>query len=399
MSEGNDAPREPSGPRSETDALGASRWQPEIQRVPGWLGGLTAWTWRMLVVIVGAGAILFVLSRLYLVTLPVIVALILATLLVPPARALEARGFPRAGAALTVVLGGFAAFFGILAALTPAFIAQVQELRPTVEDAFSQVLTFAEENFGYDREELAALGERAFQQAQGSGGEVAGQVAAGAGAVVEFLAALLLIVVLLFFFVKDGEYIVNWITDRAPAAHRNSMRAVGHRAWVALAGFVRGTAVIAAIDAIAIGIGLVIVGVPLVLPLSVLIFFGAFIPVIGAFVTGLLAVLVALASGGLTSALIVLAIILGVQQVEGNVLQPIVMRRSVALHPVVVLLALTAGAALLGVVGAFLAVPVAAVAAAVGNELRLRTEARERGEPVDHHPLGPVHEPAETNAS
>jgi predicted PurR-regulated permease PerM len=171
------------------------------------------------------------------------------------------------------------------------------------------------------------------------------------------------------------------------------MRAVGRRAWTALAGFIRGTAAVALIDAIGIGIGLAIVGVPLVLPIAVLVFLGGFIPVIGAFVTGLLAVLVALAAGGLQQALIVLAIVVAVQQIESNVLQPVIMRRAVSLHPVVILAALTAGAALTGVVGAFLAVPIAAVASAVGNELRLRHEATERGVSTDEDPVGPAEEP------
>jgi putative heme transporter len=173
------------------------------------------------------------------------------------------------------------------------------------------------------------------------------------------------------------------------------VRATGRRAWVALSGFVRGTATIALIDAVAIGIGLAIVGVPLVLPLAVLVFLGAFIPVIGAFFSGLIAVLVALASGGFVTALIVLAIVFGVQQVEGNVLQPTIMRRAVALHPVVVLAALTAGGVLAGIIGAFLAVPVAAVLSAVGNELRLRHEADVRDDPAEDspEPLGPTDDP------
>jgi putative heme transporter len=153
---------------------------------------------------------------------------------------------------------------------------------------------------------------------------------------------------------------------------------------------VRGTAAIALIDAVGIGIGLAIVGVPLVLPISVLVFLGGFIPVIGAFITGLIAVLVALATAepgaALQNSLIVLAIVVGVQQFESNVLQPVIMRRAVSLHPVVVLSVLTAGAALIGILGAFLAVPIAAVIAAVGNELRLRSEANGQDPPEDPGP-------------
>jgi RimJ/RimL family protein N-acetyltransferase len=182
--------------------------------------------------------------------------------------------------------------------------------------------------------------------------------------------------VLLFFFVKDGEQIVGWFIARAPERVRDDMRASGARGWGALAGYVRGTAAIALIDAVGIGLGLLIVGVPLVLPLTLLVFVGGFVPVIGAFVSGLLATLVALATGGLTTALIVLAIVVVVQQVESNILQPMIMRRAVSLHPIVILSVLTAGAVIVGVLGAFLAVPIAATLAAVGNELRLRGELR-----------------------
>ncbi len=136
----------------------------------------------------------------------------------------------------------------------------------------------------------------------------------------------------------------------------------------------RGTATIALIDALGIGIGLFFLDVPLVLPLMVLVFFGGFLPVVGAFLAGLVAVLVALASGGITTALLTLALILAVQQIEGNFLHPTIMRRAVALHPIVVLTALAAGGALGGIIGAFLAVPVVAVVSAVSNEIRLRLE-------------------------
>jgi predicted PurR-regulated permease PerM len=389
----DDRPASATDPRRS--AFGGLRTTPEFERVPSWLATASAWTWRSLVLIVGFGAALYVLSRLALVTIPIIVALILATLCVPPARALERRGLPHAGAAAIVVIGGIAAIGGLIAALIPAFTRQVQELRPTIADAVDQLFTALENGpLQYDRQEVMDLISQAGQSAQGSGGEIAGQVATGLAVVGQGLAALALAIVLLFFFVKDGASIVDWMIARTPGSHRDITRALGRRAWAALAGFVRGTATIALIDAIAIGIGLVIVGVPLVLPLAVLVFLGAFIPVIGAFVSGLIAVLVALATGGLVQAAIVLAIVVGVQQVEGNVLQPTIMRRAVALHPVVVLTALTAGGVLGGIIGAFLAVPVSAVASALGNELRLRYDAGageiEEGGP---EPLGPQEGP------
>jgi putative heme transporter len=358
-------------------------------RVPSWLDTAVQYTWRGIVLLVGISAVLFTLTRLYLVTLPVIIALILSTLFVPPARRLERRGFPRLAAAATVVIGGIGAVAGVIALLTPEFISQAQALGPTISDATDQVLTWLEEGpLGWDRDQIDQLLTNLRVSLEASAGTIAQRVGTVAVAVVEGITALTLAVVLLFFFVKDGAQIVDWLIRRVPAHHRDDVRAAGSRGWVALSGFVRGTAAVALIDAVGIGIGLAIVGVPLVLPLSLLVFLGGFVPVIGAFVTGILAILVALADLGLTAALIVAGIVLAVQQVESNVLQPTIMRRAVALHPVVILGVLTAGAVLVGIVGAFLAVPVAAVIAAVGNELRLRHEARQLGVAVGPAPLG-----------
>jgi putative heme transporter len=226
---------------------------------------------------------------------------------------------------------------------------------------------------GWDAARIEELITSGIELLQESSGELLAGVLAGAGLVAQILAAMVLMVVLLFFFIKDGDQLVQWGLDRTPAHHRETVRAVGRRSWTALGGYVRGTALVALIDAIGIAIGLVILGVPLVIPLALLVFIGGFLPVIGAMLSGLIAVLVAL-TVDFPTALLTLGVVLLVQQVESNLLQPTIMRKAVALHPVVILLALGAGAALAGIVGAFLAVPIAAVVAAAGNELRLRSE-------------------------
>jgi putative heme transporter len=383
-----------------SDQPGTSRSTPEIARVPSWLASLAAWTWRLLIVLVGAGVLLTVAGRLALVTVPIIVALVLATFCVPPARWLETKGLPRGLAAAIVVIGGIVAFGGIIALLAPAFVEEVQELGPTVQAGLQDLFAFTERTFGYDEAAIQDLISDGMSQLQDQGGALASGVVTAGAAVIQGITALALAVVLLFFFVKDGEQIVAWMIARTPETHRGTVRAAGRRAWVALSGFVRGTAVVASVDAIGIGVGLAILGVPLVLPIAVITFFASFIPVVGAFVAGLIAVLVALAATGeLTTTLLVLAVVVGVQQFESNVLQPVIMRRAVSLHPVVILAALTAGGLLIGIIGAFLAVPVAAVLSAVGNELRLRHEAAARGEPLDDDPdpLGPPGEPVDTD--
>jgi putative heme transporter len=363
----------------------------EVRRVPSWLATAAAWSWRLLVVLFVLVALVLLLRRLSLVALPILVALVLATLCVPPARRLERRGFPRALAAGVVVVGGIAVLGAAIAALVPPFTNQVGDLQPTLADAFERIFTLVEATpLNYDRDDLADLFAQLGQQIGGDNGQVAEQVAAGAILVVEFVTGLVLSLVLLFFMVKDGEQITGWILARTPPAYRDLARATGTRAWMALSGFVRGTAFIASVDAVLIGIGLTLLGVPLVLPLAVLVFLGAFVPVIGAFVSGLVAVLVAFASGGPLTALAVLAIVLVVQQVEGQLLQPVLMRRAVALHPAVVLLAIVAGAVLAGLTGALLAVPLSAVASAVSNELRLRHEHHDGDVTAGGgHPLGP----------
>ncbi len=392
-------PKETGIPVSEALADHVAVGKAHDERVPTWLDTAVQYTWRALVIAVGIAAVIFALTRLYLVSLPIILALILATICVPPARRLERLGLPRLAAAFLVVIGGIGSVVGVGALLTPTFIEQGRELQPSIAEGVDSVLMWLEEGpIGYDRTELEELFNQALMTLEDQAGTIASQVGTLAVAIGQGIAALALAIVLLFFFVKDGEQIVAWCIGLVPAHHSDTARAAGARGWVALSGFVRGTALVALIDALGIGIGLFILGIPAYLPLAVLIFFGGFIPVIGATVTGLLAVLVALASGaelpggtsvgGLTAALIVGGLVLVVQQVESNVLQPTIMRRAVALHPVVILAVLTGGAVLIGVVGAFLAVPVAAVAAAVGNELRLRHEIAIRGGVAGPSPIG-----------
>ncbi|MEX0834718.1 MAG: AI-2E family transporter, partial [Nitriliruptor sp.] len=190
-----------SGASAAGDRAAAGRG--ELARVPSWLATAAAWTWRLLVLIIGAGALLYVFGRLALVTIPIIVALILATLCVPPTRALQQRGIPAGAAAAIVVIGGLVAIGGLIAALTPAFVSQVQELQPTIAEAIDQVFVWLEEGpLDYDRQEVMDLVSRFTEQAEGSGGEIAGQVASGQVVILQSIAALALAIVLLFFFVK-----------------------------------------------------------------------------------------------------------------------------------------------------------------------------------------------------
>lgn len=392
MSESTSSSPTPADHREDhADTRGGGRQMPGA---PRWLVATASWTWRLLVLGVGIVAFWYVAGRLLVVTLPLTVAIILATLCLPAKRWLMDRGLSSLWATVVVVIGGIIAFVGMFAALAPAFIDQMQELGPTVVQGWDDLLQWVEDGpLGISQAQIQSLLDSVsglVSSGGGEGGGVVSGVVSGVATVGQFIAGLALMIVLLFFLVKDEEEIVGWLRSRLPSRHVPNVTAVGQRAWSALSGYVRGTATIALIDAVGIGIGLAVLGVPLVLPLMLLVFFGGFLPVIGALLAGLVAVLVALADGGITTALLVLALILVVQQIEGNFLQPTIMRRAVALHPMVVLTALAAGGSLGGIIGAFLAVPIVAVLAAAGNEIRLRAEAGllHGGADVPAEPIG-----------
>jgi predicted PurR-regulated permease PerM len=215
-------------------------------------------------------------------------------------------------------------------------------------------------------QQLSALAQR-LQNSLASGQSLASRVLGTTTLALEVLGAVVLTVLLTFFLLKDGPMLQAWVVEQVSEPGATRLRAAGRAAWATLTGYVRGVATIGLFNAVFIGIGLVVVGVPLVPSLALLTFVGAFLPLIGALTAGLLSALVALVSRGPVAAVIVVGITLAVHQVEAHVLQPAVMSRVVGLHPVVVLLTLAAGGVLGGVVGAFLAVPtVAVVAAAVG---------------------------------
>jgi predicted PurR-regulated permease PerM len=190
-------------------------------------------------------------------------------------------------------------------------------------------------------------------------------VLSGVSAVTNVLVTLVVALILTFLFLKDGDRFLPWVHRLAGPGAGHHLEEVGHRAWATLGGFIRTQALVSLIDAVLIGVGLILVGVPLAIPLAVLTFFGGFVPIIGAFVAGAFAVLVALVSNGPTAALIVLGIVVAVQQLEGNVLSPWLQSKSMNLHAAVVLLSVTLGSTLFGLTGAFLAVPFVAVVAVV----------------------------------
>jgi len=329
------------------------------------------YSWRFLLIVAAAWVILAALVRLRLVVLPVIAALFITALLGPLAERLRTKGLHPVLATWAVMLGSLLVLVGVLAAIAPSVGDELDDVGTSARAGFEDVVDWLGESpLQLSRTEVDSYIDRAVEQIGENRERITAGVLAGATKAVEFITQLVLTFVLVFFFVKDGPAIARWIESQFPERNRRHVRAIGLRSATSIGGYLRGTATIALIDAVLIGIVLLVVGVPLVLPLAVLTFFGAFFPLVGAVAAGIVAALVALVTQGVVDALIVGGAILVIQQVEGDVLQPLVMGKAVSLHPIVILLALTAGAIVAGIVGAFLAVPVAAVAASIGNYVK-----------------------------
>lgn len=325
--------------------------------------GTTAWA--ALGIIAVLALVGWLAGRLSLLVVPLILALFPATLLVPVAAKLRSVGAPSSLAAIASILLAFLALGGLIGAMVPVVASELPELVESASGGVEEIERFLEdEPFGIGIDGPSELLSVARDQL-GEVGDYTGQAMTAATATAEVLAGLLLLFVLLFFYLKDGRRLTEGILSVAPRSIRPRLGRATEQAWRTLGSYFRGQLTVALIDAVFIGIGLLILGIPLAVPLAVLIFFGALFPLVGALVTGGVAVLVALADGGFIAALIVLALIVGVQQVEGNFLQPLIIGRAIDLHPLVVILAITAGGVLFGILGAFLAVPAAAIVARV----------------------------------
>lgn len=237
-----------------------------------------------------------------------------------------------------------------------AAAAQASELPEQIEQGWSHTQDWIVDTFGIRPAQLDSLIDRVTDRLQSA----APSPVASAIGVAETLAGVLLALVLLFFLLKDGPAMADWVRGVLPAHSRRRWFDAMAASWRSLARWARGTVLVAAIDAVGIGLALVLLDVSMALPLALLTFLGAFVPILGATVAGALATLVALAANGPTDALLVLAAVIAVQQIEGNLLQPLIMGKALRLHPAVVLVVVTAGTLIGGIAGALVAVPLTA---------------------------------------
>lgn len=337
-----------------------------MSSVPQGLRTASELSWRVLVVAAAVIALAIVAAELRLIVLPVIFALIAATVLDPLVGWLHRHGVPRVLGALGTVLVSLAIVATIVAFLIEPLVTGFDTLVDDVGNEISRVPEeIGEGTLGLSSERVDDLVDRVSNEVEGNAESLVGGVLSGALLVGEAIAGLLMTIVLLIFFLKDGPRMWAWILERMPRRRQPVVDAAGRRTWWLLGRYLRGVVIIGLVDAVGIGVGLIIVGVPHVVPLVVLTFFGGFFPIVGAILAGSVAVFVALVSLGFVEALIVLAIVIAVQQFEGNVVDPVVLGYAVRLHPTVTLLAVTGGGVLGGIIGAFLAVPLVAVVSSV----------------------------------
>lgn len=339
-------------PRSSTSAA---------ELVPLGLRRASAFAWRVLLLIAAAVLLVWVLIQTQAVVLPVIAALLLTAFVEPATRRLRARRLPDWAVGLIALLAVVALFAGVGLLIVPEVVGQISQVNLNLNQGIRRIQDFVLQTFPVSQSQVEQGISKAFNTLQSSIGNVATQVLGAAGAVVGLLLQIFVTLFLFFFFVKDGPRFYRWLRAAAPPSRRRNVEELLPQVWSTLQAYLSGVVIVGLIDALFIAIALIVVGVPLVLPLAVLTFFGAFFPLVGAIVAGAVAALVALVTGGVTDALIIVGATVVVQQVEGNVLQPLIMGRQVELHPAVTLLAVTGGGAVAGIVGAFLAVPVAAV--------------------------------------
>lgn len=330
--------------------------------VPGPVRIAAAWSWRIILIVAGLGITAWLLSHVSTVLIPVALAGLLAGLLFPAVRWLRSKRVPAGLAAALVELGFIAVVLGLLtlagqqivvgfAQLSDSAMAGFQKLVGMVEDSPFDISTATVNQWISDIGNTLEQNYTAILSGAMSFGVTAGNILTG----------LIIMLFVLLFFLMEGESIWLFLVKLFPHRARAAVNGAGRQGWHSLAQYVRIQVFVAFVDAAGIGLGALLLGVPLALPIGVLVFLASFIPIVGAVATGVVAVLVALLALGLGKAIAMLAVVLLVQQLESNVLQPLVMGKAVALHPVAVFLAVAMGAVLFGIVGALFAVPLLAM--------------------------------------
>ena len=330
----------------------------------GSLGRVSIRAAQILLILTLTAVLGFSLLKVTLVVIPILLALILTAAISPVVKWLVLKGFPKAAATGLSFLGLLVVFGGVITGIVFAVRNEWGELATHAGDGLDKL-------YAYAKNGPLPIEDNAIEDAKNAAMDFVTSSNFGSGALTgltalsSFAAGFILMAVVLFYFLKDGAKIWEFFLGFLSGEHHRKAKLAGTRTMEVLGGYVRGTAAVASVDAVFIGAALAIMGVPLALPLAVLTFIGGFIPLVGATAAGAFATLVALVSNGPVTALVVLIVVVVVNQLEGNFLQPVLMGNALNVHGLVILLALTVGTILAGIIGAVLSVPLAAVTWAV----------------------------------
>ncbi len=340
-----------------------------------------AWAWRFIVISIAGLAILWLLQFFMVVVLPIVIALLIAALVTPVVTWMVRLGLPRPLAAMLVVLGGIGVIVLMIGFVSNQVLSGVGDLSKQVTDGIDQIRDWLRTGpLNVTDSQISEALDGAQEQISALGEDAVGKVTEVGTAVGHVVAGLFIVLFATYFFLADGAKIWAWLVRLFPRAGRLRADSSGRVAWQSLTQFVRATVLVAATDAIGIMVGAAVLGVPFVSAIGVLVFLGAFVPMIGAFVSGSVAVLVALVAQGPFTALLMFGVVVLVQQVEAHVLQPFLMGRFVSVHPLGVIVAIALGVIVAGIPGALIAVPLAASANAVVQHLASYTEVGEDAE-------------------
>ncbi|GLY48290.1 AI-2E family transporter [Lentzea sp. NBRC 102530] len=353
-------------------------------RVPKLLRVSAALSWRFVVVIAALYVVAYVFGFLASIVIPVAIALLLAALLSPGVTKLVEWRVPRGVATTVMMILGIGVLGGVLTFVISEFSRGLPELQSQVAASLDTIQKWLKDGPAHlSDQQLQGYVNEVVKTIKENQAEITSGALTTAATLGELLTGLLLALFTLIFFLHDGDGIWRFVTRAVPRDVRQRVDVAGRRGFGSLVSYVRATAVVAIVDAVGVGIGLAIIGVPLVVPLSALVFLGAFIPIIGAVFTGAVAVLIALVTNGPIAALVVLAVLIGVMQLESHVLQPLLLGRAVKLHPLAVVLAIAGGLVTGGIAGALLAVPLLAVLNSGIRSLVSDADAAQEPEQVD----------------
>jgi len=359
--------RQPAAARRE------SARQADLRRndyVPRGVRVTAAWSWRLIVIAALIYLLTAVIGHLRDVVVPLAIALLLSAVLKPIVDFLSRHGIPRAWAVAAALLTAVAAIGGLVWLVVWQVQTNFNSLSDGLTQGIDKVRNWLDDTFNVSSTQLNSALDALQSWIKNNTDKITEGAVSTATTITHLVTGFLVVLFATIFFLKDGRLIWLWVLRVAvPRDYEGIADEAGLRAWATLGGYVRATVLVAAIDAIFIGFGVWIVGVPLAIPIGVVVFLFSFVPLFGATLSGLIAVLIALVFNGPVQAIVVLAIVLGVQQLEGHVLQPVLMSRAVKVHPLAVVVGITTGVALAGIIGALLAVPIIAMANTVGSFL------------------------------